>query len=77
VSAPIREKIAKQDGRRELASELHAMLFPEQHPEGDPFHDPDHLYWSSGNYEYDSCFQWSSDVVGWVAERVESELKET
>lgn len=33
--------------KRIFVGELHALLFPEEHPAGTEFHDKDHVYWQN------------------------------
>lgn len=60
-------------GREEFARELHALLFPEQYPPGDRYHDPDHPFWQ-GEPEEGEVFEWSAETIEWVVERVKREL---
>jgi hypothetical protein len=51
---------------RVVLEDLHAMLFPEQHPG----YDPDHVYWQDHDVNDPSDrdpFQWSSETIEWVA----------
>lgn len=62
-------------GRRQLAERLEEMLWPERFPPGHERHDSDHVYWSGGEHEYESAFQWKADTIEWVAMEVEAALK--
>ncbi len=70
---PLTLASARLLGRREFAQELHALLFPEEHPPGTPYHDPEHVYWQ-GQHLSEPAFQWSSETIVWVAEKVKKEL---
>ena len=66
-------------GRKEFAQELHALLYPEQHPPGDPYHDPEHMFWQQREITLepvgpDEVFEWSADTIEWVAQEIEKEI---
>lgn len=64
-------------GRRDLAEELHAMLFPEHYPPGTDRHDPLHTFWDgrdAADVRPGETFQWSADTIEWVAELLDLEL---
>jgi hypothetical protein len=53
-----------------VLEDLHALLFPEQHPG----YDPDHTFWanqSGDELEDPGCFEWDSETIEIIASRVE------
>lgn len=74
-------RTGQQAGRRELANELHALLYPEEHPPDDPYFDNDHIYWDAVDVDDKAevaehiqlPFEWSADTIEWVSEAIAKE----
>lgn len=61
--------------RGNFPQRLHAMLYPEEHPEGDPFHDPEHPYWDNDQQVSEGHpYQWSADTILVVSAMLGEEL---
>ena len=53
-----------------VLEDLHALLFPEQHPG----YDPDHTFWVNqpvDRVEDPGCFEWDAETIEILAARIE------
>jgi len=58
----------------DLANKLEEFLWPERFPLGHERHDPNHVYWMSGEPDR-SCYQWDSATMECVAGIIERDLQ--